>query len=378
MSAREILFDARLVLEKPTGIGQYAMSLLRAMIPMAPDRRFRVIRRRAPWPGYGLAEWTAPNLEHVVSNVRHMSPVQHVSIAALVRRSGADVFHYPHFDAPVRGHRVPTVVTFHDLKYLARPEFFPRFGAAKRAYFRWAYASTLRRAACVIADSEATREDVRRVFGDPGDRMRVVPLAADAAFRAAPPEAVTAFRAAHGLRRPYALCVAEFRPHKNHAALFRAWAAAEARATHDLVLVGQRHREGPAPEELARAAGIETPVHVLPHIGVGELAAAYTGASAMVLLSLYEGFGLPVLEAMACGTPVLASDRTSLPEVVGDAGLLVDPEDTAAVARALDLLLGDEVLRRELVAKGAERCAGFRWERTARETLAIYDEVAGR
>jgi glycosyltransferase involved in cell wall biosynthesis len=303
-----------------------------------------------------------------------MSLAQHVTLPRTALRLGVDLLHYPHLDAPVFFGRVPVVSTIHDAKYLTLKGLFPRLDALKRWYLRRCFAATVRRSAAVIADSAATAADLRAFYGTK-PRVRVVPLAADHDFRPSTPEAVTAFRARHDLRRPYVLCVGEFRPHKNHARLIRAFAASRGAAAHDLVLVGQRHERDQPPEPAAAEARVAARVHVLTDVSSAELVAAYTGADAFALVSLHEGFGLPILEAMACGVPAIVSKTTAAGEVAGDAGLLVDPESETEIVAALDRVLGDAELAARLRAAGLRRACGYTWDETARRTLAVYEEV---
>jgi glycosyltransferase involved in cell wall biosynthesis len=369
-----ILFDARLVLEQPTGIGRYVTSLLPPLCEAAPDWTFHVLRRPAPWPGYGLAEWAAPNVTHHVSTLRHMSFAQHVVLPRLARKLGVDLLHYPHFDAPVIGGGVPVIATIHDVKHATLRGLFPRFDALKRWYLTRLLESTLRRAAAVIADSEATAAEARLVCGAAA-RLRVVPLAPDRTYRPAAWDTVLAFRKRYALERPYVLCVSEFRPHKNHARLVRAFAESRGAAAHDLVLVGQRHSLDEPPERWADEAGIASRVHVLTDVSSEDLVAAYTGADLFALVSLHEGFGLPILEAMACGAPVVTSRTTAAGEVAGDGALLVDPESESEIVSALDAVLGNRAEGARLRDAGFARSKQFTWEEAARRTLAVYDEV---
>lgn len=371
----KVFFDARLLLEKPTGIGQYIVSLLPEMIRQAPDVEWCLLRRPNPWPGYGVKDWSFPNLTHRETNERHMSWTQHVTVPRQARAEGADLLHYPHFDAPVRFSSIPVVATLYDAKYLLHAEFAPNLAAWKRVAMRRLYRDTVRRAARVVAISEHTADDLERLFGGP--RATVIPLAADAAFRPASEDARAKFRTRYGLRRPFVLSVGEFRVHKNHERLIRAFAASEEARDHDLVVLGRRHPDGVRPEELAAAAGVEERVKVIDDASHEDLAAAYSEAGLMALVSRYEGFGLPLLEAMQCGAPVLSSSTTASAEVVQDGGLLVDPLDEAAIAAALDRVLASPEERERWRMAGTRRAAEFSWERAAAETLAVYREVAG-
>ncbi len=370
-----LLFDARLILPKPTGIGQYITSLLRELWRQAPDWHIHLLRGPQTWPGYGVAAWQAPNLTHHVSEERHMSLRQHWTLPRMARRLGVDLVHYPHFDAPVIYQPIPVVATLYDAKYLVRPDFFTNLSQVKRLYMRFCFANTLRRAAGVIAISQATTRDVQRLFGETTVPMRVIYLAADALFRPADEESVAAFRGKYEVKRPFLLTVGERRPHKNHLGLLQAYARSQSRHTHDLVIIGQPYQNYTAPEEYSQAHGLAAQVHFLSSVTFLELIAAYTAADLFVLVSFYEGFGLPILEAMACGTAVIAANTTAAGEVVGAGGVAVNPHNTEAIQATIDDLLTHADRRRMWVAKGQSWEQQFSWQRAAAETLALYRQI---
>lgn len=367
-----ILFDARLVLTKPTGIGQYISSLVPELIRQAPDWRFHLLRRVAPWPDYGLAQLEATNLTHHPTDLPHMALRQHVELPRLARRLGATLLHYPHFDAPVLWQPVPVVVTLHDAKYLVHPEFFPRLSFVKRAYMRFCFAQSLRRAAAVMVDSASTAADLSRLFATPAERMRLVYPAANPRFQRASEGAVAGLRQRYSLVRPFILSVGERRPHKNHTGLIRAYAASQSRQTHDLVIIGQAYEDYTEPESVVRQSGVQERVRLLNDVTDADLVAFYTAADLFVLVSLYEGFGLPIVEAMACGAPVITAATTSAGEVAGEGGVQVDPHDTVSIAAAIDRVLQDPTFRQELVRRGEARSQTFSWQRAADQTLAVY------
>ncbi|MBE2199911.1 MAG: glycosyltransferase family 4 protein [Anaerolinea sp.] len=372
-----LLFDARLILPKPTGIGQYISSLLPELWRQAPDWHIHLLRGPHPWPGYGVAQWQAPNLMHHISGERHMSLRQHWALPHLAQQLGVNLVHYPHFDAPVVYQPIPVVATLYDVKYLVRPDFFTNLSQLKRLYMRFCFANTLRRAAVVIAISQATAQDMARLFAVPTARLSVIHLAADAQFQPADVELMTAFRGKYGVQRPFLLTVGERRPHKNHLGLLQAYARSASRHTHDLVIIGQPYQDYTAPEEFAQVNELASQVHFLNSVTFPELIAAYTAADLFILVSFYEGFGLPVLEAMACDTPVIAANSTASGEVVGEGGLAVNPHDTDAIQVAMDNLLADAAERQAWAAKGRRWQQRFSWQQAAAETLALYHRVLG-
>jgi glycosyltransferase involved in cell wall biosynthesis len=372
-----LLFDARLALAKPTGIGQYIASLLPEMVRLAPDWHFHLLRQSGSWPDYGLASLQAPNLTHHLSDAPPMSLRQQVDLPRLAQQLAVNLVHYPHFDAPVFWQPTPVVATIHDAKYLVEPAFFRSLGAAKRAYMRWMFGQTLRRAAATIVVSQHTTHDLARLFAIPTARMKVIYEAANPRFRPADEAAITNLRRRYALPRPYILSVGERRPHKNFARLITAYAASQARQHYDLVIIGQPYQTYTEPEALVAQHGLHQYVHLLSSVSDEDLVAFYSGAMIFALPSLYEGFGLPILEAMACGAPVITSATTSAGEIAGDAALLVDPTDCTAIAAALDELILQPQRREALVRRGAARNHQFTWQRAAEQTLSIYRQIVG-
>ena len=236
-----------------------------------------------------------------------------------------------------------------------------------------------RRAAKVLTLSEHSRRDIIETYGIEASKVIVTPLAADAVFNPHyTREEVEGAKMRHGLSRPYLLCVSTSHPHKNIERLIDAFeiVADEGHIPYELVLVGVK---GFAAERIAgriEASPRRSSIRNLGWVSTSDLPLLYAGADAMVYPSTFEGFGLPVLEAMACGTPVIASRAASLPEVVGDAGLLFDPFDTAEMAAQIRRVIGDPALQGELRARGRAHAAGFSWKETARQTLEQLESAA--
>jgi glycosyltransferase involved in cell wall biosynthesis len=293
---------------------------------------------------------------HVLYETWHRLRRPHVERAT----GPVDVIHATGVAVPPR--TAPLVVTVHDLSYLVYPEHFSRQG---RRFFRHALELTRRDADLVLCSSEATRRHCVEAGLDPG-RLRVVPLGADVA--AASGEDVARVRAEHGLARPYVLWVGTLEPRKNLPRLLEAYARLDGDA--ELVLVGPRGWN----QELDPPPG----ARLLGFVPGEDLPPLYAGAAAFCFPSLLEGFGMPVVDAMAQGTPVVTSSGTSTEELAGDAGLVVDPLDVDAIAGALDRVLGDPELARGLGEAGRAQAATYTWERTAALTAAAYSEVAGR
>jgi glycosyltransferase involved in cell wall biosynthesis len=291
--------------------------------------------------------------------------------AATASRLGLDVLHYPNqFGGAFLPRSPARVVTLHDLTPLLFPELHPWIRVAT---FRLQLRRALARAAHVIVDASHTKQDLVERGWAPADKVSVVPLGVGGAFRT-PCDGRAADR--FDLPERFILTVGVLEPRKNHLgllhALQRLHAAGE--AVH-VVIVGREGWHWQDPLERPEMAPLRPWIRILRNVSEEELVAIYRRASVFAYPSLYEGFGLPVLEAMVCGVPVVASNRSSLPEVAGDAALLVDPTDPEALAGALRATLRDGALRERLVSAGHARARDFSWQRTAEETLAIYERV---
>jgi len=287
-----------------------------------------------------------------------------------------DCFHHPSpLLLPLRG--TPRVITIHDLWFMRRPETVPKgTGRILEAGLRREAA----RATVFIADSTQTKEDVVELLGVGAERVRVIPLAPDSAFSPRPPAHLQPVLARYGLHPgEYVITVGTIEPRKNIEGLLRAyglWAERRRRMVPRLVLVGRMGWHYQPVESALRDPRLQGLVCHLGYVPPADLPALIGGALLACFPSLHEGFGLPALESMACGTPVLASETSAFPEVLGDAALLVDPIDISRLAEALDCLSRDLSLREQLRARGLIRAKAFSWERTATETLAAYRAAA--
>lgn len=287
-------------------------------------------------------------------------------------RDRLDVYHGTVNTLPA-GIRAATAVTVHDLAFLHYPE---QITVKRYHYLKRMIRYSVGRADIVLVPSEATRADVADAFRFDSDRIVVTPLGVDSRFKPAPERAVKAVRELYTLQQPYILTVGTIEPRKNLPTLVRAFAALCNEFPHDLVLAGP---EGWLMDEIERTiaeSGIGARVRRIGFVDDGALVALYSGADAVAIPSLYEGFGLPVLEAMASGAPVLTSNVSSLPEVAGNAALLVDPANLDSITDGLRQLLTSDSLRAQLRAAGLTQAAAFTWERTADLTRAAYQRIA--
>ena len=350
---------------RSAGINWYIYNLLQHLPDADPGVDYTVFLRELSYPGKATLDLQRARLP------THRPPVRILWEQAVqpwaARRSGLDLLHCPAFVGPLWG-STPFVVTVHDLSFLLFPE---GFRGGNRIYLRTLTGLSLRRARRVIAVSESTRQDLARLYGLAPQRVDVVHNGVDAAFRPLPAGEVEAFRSRKGLPERFLLFVGTLEPRKNIVRLVEAYAQLP-RPRIPLMLVGGK---GWFYEEIsARVEELDLAdeVRFVGYIPAEELPLWYNAAEALAYPSLYEGFGLPALEAMACGTPVVTSGTSSLPEVVGEAGMLVEPTDVAALAGALQQVLEDGDLQEQMRTAGLARAASFSWQRTARETVKCY------
>jgi glycosyltransferase involved in cell wall biosynthesis len=291
------------------------------------------------------------------------------------RRQGLDVLHCPAYVAPLAG-TVNAVVTFHDLSYFILPE---TFNYSNRRYLQTFSRLTARRARRFIAVSESTRRDLVDWLNVDPKRVDVVYNGVDGRFRREDSTVVEAFRRSHGLPERFVLYLGTLEPRKNVATLLRAYALARGRGvTEPLVVAGGRGWGDLRLSQLAGELDVARWIRWVGFVPMEEQPLWYNAATLFAYPSLYEGFGLPALEAMACGTPVIASNRSSLPEVVADAGLLADPADTNAWADALVALLSDQDRQVDLSLRGRRRAADFTWNAAAKSTMSTYHLAVGK
>jgi glycosyltransferase involved in cell wall biosynthesis len=287
-----------------------------------------------------------------------------VAVPRAARRERLDLVHHPRYAvSPEPGLRVPVVVTMHDVLVLSAPELF---SPAIRANFRALAGPLARRAAVVLTGSKASARDIAEHLRVPEERIVVTPYGVEPRFR--PDPASPELLARLGIDRPYVACVGTLEPRKNLVTALRAFARVSGDVA--LVVVGGRGWRNEAFEEELRA--VRGNVVLTGFLSDEELVGVLAAARCFLYPSLHEGFGFPPLEAMACGTPVVTSATSSLPEVVGDAGLLVDPRDTDAVAAAVERVLGDDALHAALRRSGLDRAASYTWERCAAATVDAY------
>jgi glycosyltransferase involved in cell wall biosynthesis len=371
-----VVLDARTVGRHFSGVGFYVLELVRAFSTIdAPhqyhllvhgdsaledlplDERFRIHRTRASPESHPFGDlW------------------EEFALPRLAAAAGADVLHGPAFLIPLRRTRLATVVTIHDLVAFTHPETIPwKYALYMRGRIRRAV-RTARRTICV---SESAKRDVVRLLDAPSEKIASIHHGVAERFRPETPERIFEVKRRHGLERPYLLFVGNLEPRKNLAGLVRAFRIVRREQSEpiDLVVAGQiAWKSGELLKEL-NAEDVRDAVRLTGYFPLDDLPALYSGALAFVFPTLWEGFGMPVLEAMACGAPVVASRVPSIEEIAGDAAIYVDPHSPDSIAQGIRDALGGAVPKEEWRRRGMERATHFSWLETALRTLEVYERA---
>ena len=370
-----IAIDAHTVGTKLGGNESYAVNLIEALAEIDSVNHYTI---------YVTTNEARDRFSNRWANFKVRSTLPHtpliripITLSAELRKNPVDVLHVQ-FTAPPFA-PCPVVVSIHDLSFEHLPQTFNR---RSRTQLRLTVRHSARRAARILSLSEHTRRDIIETYGIKPQRVTAIPLAAPEHFGPIlDTRELQRVRHNYGIDRDYILSVGSIQPRKNLARLVRAYASLRGECSADelprLVLVGKCAW---LYDETLRAldeTNVKDAVVLTGYVPESDLPALYSGALCFVYPSYFEGFGLPPLEAMKCGAPVIVGNKTSLPEVVGDAALAVDPFDIDSIAGAIRRLINDSALRRELSVKGQKRATEFNWRETAKKTLAVYKEVAG-
>ena len=372
--AIRIAIDAHAVGTKLGGNESYAVNLIEALAQIDSVNNYTI---------YVTTNEARDRFSNRWSNFKVRSTLPHtpliripLTLSAELRKHPVDVLHVQ-FTAPPFC-PCPVVVSIHDLSFEHLPQTFKR---RSRTQLRLTVRQSARRAARILSLSQHTRCDIMETYGIDSNRIEAIPLAAPDHFCAViDKRELQRVRHTYGINGDYILSVGSIQPRKNLPRLVQAYASLRGDCSADklpkLVLVGKCAWLYDETLRTLDEAGVKDSVVLTGYVPESDLPALYSSALCFVYPSYFEGFGLPPLEAMKCGAPVIVGNRTSLPEVVGDAGLTVDPFDVGAIAGAISKLMNDSTLRAKLSQKGQERATAFSWRETARRTLRVYQEVA--
>jgi glycosyltransferase involved in cell wall biosynthesis len=362
--------DARLVYYTRAGIGEYTLCLTQALADLYPDERFVLLQdKRQPQKLI-----RAKNVEVMHTRVPSHHRAEQLLLPWVAKRLNVDVLHSPDFIPPL-GYGGRIVITIHDLAFLIYPHFLTQdaaryYGQIDRA---------VSRADHIIAVSQSTKNDLVRMLGVSEDKISVIYEAADPRMAPMPrEEALQRVQALYGVPDDFILFVSTIEPRKNVGGLLRAYRRLrdDYKLTPALVLAGSPGWLSDDVHDIVAKLDLKQHTYFLGRVQSSDLPSLYNAAQCLVHPAFYEGFGLTPLEAMACGTPTIVSNVSSLPEVVGDAAMLIDPQHDEEITVALWRVLTDAALRESLRAKGLQRAAAFSWRRAAEQTMAVYSKVA--
>ena len=361
----KLIYDLRILEPKMHGMARYGLELLGRILEMEDDLAVAVLVRS---PELGAVLPKRDNLVAVACDLAPYGLRSQIVLPKLLARMAHDIYHAP-FYAPPLGYAGPMMITIHDLIHLKFPK---DHGLKHRLFYRGFVAPAARKARAVFTVSENSKKDIAEILRVPKGKIVVTPNGVGPEFSPLAPAGKDLAARELGLPAGYILGVGNPKPHKNLKSLVRAHELLKGdpdlAVVPALVLIGV--------SQAGLGLGTDSGVICMEHVGGGDLAKAYAAAGLVVAPSLYEGFGLPALEALASGAPLVCSDRASLPEVAGEAGLLCPP-DAESLAGAMKKVLTDPALAADLAARGPRQAAKFSWQNAAAKTLEVYRRVAG-
>jgi glycosyltransferase involved in cell wall biosynthesis len=364
-----IAFDLRRI--KNPGIGRYMKCLVEAIVEQEPQHEYLLIM---PPDAERAISVDDRRVRKLSSKLKYYSIQEQIQLPGILRRNKIDLFHSPHFMMPLL-RPCPCIVTIHDVIYLACKEDLPsRVG---RLYYRGMMSASLRMADRIITDSEFSKQEiVRHLHADPSKIEVIYPGVAAQFQKIADASVLQAVYSKYRISGQFILYTGIYKPRKNHAGLLHAFQRFLANGGQgQLVIAGPLNEGAGELIELAEKLGIKKQVVFAGFVDDLDLQALYSAAHVYACPSLYEGFGFTVLEAMACGVPVVCSTAASLPEVAGQAALYADPRNPKEFAQALHRAFFDTEIRRLLVEKGRNNCQRFRWDNAAQQTLTVYHDA---
>jgi glycosyltransferase involved in cell wall biosynthesis len=378
----KILIDASGIINKTTGVGQYSLQLLKALAEVDNKNEYFIVLQKEldeKHPIYNLRK--KRNFSFIKGNVSAVGPQKQRYYYSLLRRNSSqfDLLHSLNSELPLYCD-IKKIVTIHDLKYLKYPHFFKDFSKIKAKYLEYTMKKGAEKADVIIAVSQSTKKDIINLLGIEKDKIRVIYEASNLGMYSRKNDNIlnSDILKKYSIQKPYFLYVGEKRPHKNIEGLIGAFAIFKEKYDQwktYLVIIGKKYLKYQDYINKAEQLGVMNYLIFTGFIPDEHLKSIYSEAEALLFLSFYEGFGIPILEAMECGIPVITSNISSMPEVAGDAALLVDPGNIQKIAAHMNNVMESESLKKQLIEKGWKRNKQFSWELSARETLKLYDEI---
>lgn len=378
----EILIDAFGIVDKTTGVGQYSLQLLSALSEIDTRNEYYICLQKKlndSHPIFNLKN--KRNFTLIRDDVSAIGLKKQFYYYNLLRRNRFkfDLLHSLNSELPLYGN-TKSIVTFHDLKYIKYPYFLNKFSTIKSKYLKYTMKKGAEKASKIIAVSQSTKNDIIHLLGIEKDKIIVIYEASNLGMypKVNGEMANSDILKKYSIQKPYFLYVGEKRPHKNLEGLIKAFAIFKEKydsRNSSLVLTGKKYSTYHEYITIAENLGVKNSLIFTGFIPEKYLKTIYSEAETLLLISFYEGFGIPILEAMECGIPVITSNISSMPEVAGKAALLVDPNNIQEIVEAMNDIVSSKILRKQLIESGFKRVKQFSWERTARQTLKVYNEI---
>ena len=378
----KILVDAFGIVNETTGVGQYSLQLLNALSEIDSYNEYHICLQKKLNNNHSIFNLkNKQNFFFIKENVSSTGPKKQFYYYRFLRgnRFKFDLLHSLNSELPLYGN-IKKVVTFHDLKYIKYPYFLNKFSTIKAKYLKYTMKKGAEKANKIIAVSRSTKKDIIHLLGINKEKIKVIYEASNLGMYPGKDNDIlnSDILKKYSIQKPYFLYVGEKRPHKNLEGLIKAFAIYKKKydsRNSFLVLIGKKYSTYHEYVARAKNLGIEDSLIFTGFIPEEHLKAIYSEAEILLLLSFYEGFGIPILEAMECGIPVITSNISSMPEVAGEAALLVDPNNIQEIAEKMYNIINSKILRGQLIESGFKRVKQFSWIMTARQTLKVYHEI---
>lgn len=379
----KICLDARVVIDEQTGLGNYTYNLLKHLLAIDKKNIYLVLLNKFLRKDHPILELKHANLHQIFLDIPGVTWQQQFLVPIHLIKNRPDIYHYPNFDLPVF-QPFNSVFTVHDLTYLKHRSLYVNGRTIKNYYTSIIMILGAKKAAKIIAVSESTKQDLIDLLKIPPQKIETIHEGIDGSFlngHAARSLAASPNRATHAIGADkYFLFIGERRPHKNLVRLIEAFFLFKKKCQnrYKLVIGGKRYASYDAPERKVQELGLMGEVIFMGYVDESDLSSIYRQAEAFIFPSIYEGFGLPILEAMACEVPVITANLSSMPEIADHSAILVNPYDTNEIAEAMLSIVKNPKLKGILIERGKRKVKEFSWAMAAERTLRVYEDVAAK
>ena len=375
----QICFDARVIIDKSTGLGNYTYNLVKHLLMLDSENEYIVLINRSLTDQHPIQYLEQKNLKKRFVQISEVTLQQQVMVPFELLKQKPDIYHYPNFDLPVF-QPYNSIFTVHDLTYLKHHDLYMNGRWIKNFYTKAIMNLGARKSKKIIAVSSSTKNDLLEILKVPEHKVAVIHEGLDESYlNGSLSNNKSNFFNKNGLndRDEYFLFIGERRPHKNLVRLIEAFSIFKQKTPNKIKLVigGKKYASYDEPERKAQELNLTNEVFFLGYIPEGDLQHLYKNARCFVFISIYEGFGIPILEAMACGTPIITSNISSMPEVAGNAALTVNPYNVDEIAEAMNKITYNVTISQRLVDTGLKRVKNFSWNNAAEKTLELYEGI---